>query len=163
MVQSKRHSLTRFLSIVPKKFADEFRRDDVLTFRNKPMQEYEPKSVDTMMMCVVTFFNRWLKIKFGIEKSDWPDSCENAPNPTPMARFAAGLSAYLWPVWEMDSGLGVQAKHGMKDGIVAGVSPMDGSDCLIRYRSVRSRKYQSSEFDPASQSRGTLGSECSTK
>ncbi|HYL62527.1 MAG TPA: hypothetical protein VE077_07890, partial [Candidatus Methylomirabilis sp.] len=46
-VQSKRRFLTTFLSIVAKKFADEFRRDDVLTFRNKLMQEYEPKSVDT--------------------------------------------------------------------------------------------------------------------
>ncbi|HEV2521401.1 MAG TPA: hypothetical protein VGT24_03390 [Candidatus Acidoferrales bacterium] len=80
-VESKRRFLTTFLSIVPKKFADEFRRDDVLTFRNKLMQEYEPKSVDTMMRCVVTFFNRWLKIKLGIEKSDWPDYCENAPEP----------------------------------------------------------------------------------
>lgn len=80
-VQSKRRFLMTFLSIVPKKFADEFRRDDVLTFRNKLMQEYEPKSVDTMMMCVVTFFNRWLKIKLGIEKSDWPDYSENDPEP----------------------------------------------------------------------------------
>jgi integrase len=80
-VQSKRRFLTTFLSIVPKKFADEFRRDDVLTFRNKLMQEYEPKSVDTMMMCVVTFFNRWLKIKLGIEKSDWLEYDNNDPEP----------------------------------------------------------------------------------
>jgi integrase len=45
------------------------------------MQEYEPKSVDTMMMCVVTFFNRWLKIRLGIEKSDWPEYSENDPEP----------------------------------------------------------------------------------
>jgi integrase len=80
-VQSKRRFLTTFLSIVPKKFADEFCRDDVLRFRNKLMQEYEPKSVDTMMMCVVTFFNRWLKIKLGIEKSDWLDYDNNDPEP----------------------------------------------------------------------------------
>jgi integrase/recombinase XerD len=80
-VQSKRRFLSTFLSIVPKKFADEFRRDDVLTFRNKLMQEYEPKSVDTMMMCVVTFFNRWLKIKLGVEKSDWPLHDVNDPEP----------------------------------------------------------------------------------
>lgn len=80
-VQSKQRFLTTFLSIVPKKFADEFRRDDVLTFRNKLMQKYEPKSVDTMMMCVVTFFNRWLKIKLGIEKSDWPEYSQNDPEP----------------------------------------------------------------------------------
>ena len=80
-VQSKRRFVSTFLSIVPKKFADEFHRDDVLTFRNKLMQEYEPKSVDTMMMCVVTFFNRWLKIKLGVEKSDWPSSDVNDPEP----------------------------------------------------------------------------------
>ncbi|MHB8485213.1 MAG: tyrosine-type recombinase/integrase [Candidatus Acidiferrales bacterium] len=80
-VQSKRRFLTTFLSIVPKKFADEFCRDDVLTFRNKLLQEYDPKSVDTMMMCVVTFFSRWLKIKLGVEKSDWPSYDVNDPEP----------------------------------------------------------------------------------
>ena len=58
-----------------KKFTDEFRRDDVLTFRNKLMQEYEPKSAETMMMCVVTFFSKHLKIKLGMGSgSDWPGS-----------------------------------------------------------------------------------------
>ena len=80
-IQSKRRFLTAFLDIVPKKFADEFHRDDVLTFRNKLMLEYEPKSVDTMMMCVVTFFNRWLKIKLGMEESDWLEYNENDPEP----------------------------------------------------------------------------------
>lgn len=80
-VQSRRRFLRKFLDIVPKKFTDEFRRDDVLTFRNKLMQRYEPKYVDTMMMCVVTFFNHWLKIKLGVEKSDWPAYDANAPEP----------------------------------------------------------------------------------
>src|SRR5271168_2221384 len=62
-VQSKRRFPAAFLSIVPKKFADEFCRDDVLTFRNKLMRKYTPKSVDTMMMCVVTFFKRWLNTR----------------------------------------------------------------------------------------------------
>ncbi len=80
-VQSKRRFLMTFLNLVPKKFADEFRRDDVLTFRNKLMRKYTPKSVDTMMMCVVTFFKRWLKVNLGIEASDWPHYSDNDPEP----------------------------------------------------------------------------------
>src|SRR5271168_2469356 len=80
-VQSKRRFLAAFLSIVPKKFADEFCRDDVLTFRNKLMRKYTPKSVDTMMMCVVTFFKRWLKVNLGMEASDWPHYSDNDPEP----------------------------------------------------------------------------------
>jgi integrase len=100
-VQSKRRFLAMFLDIVPKRFADEFRRDDVLTFRNELMQEYEPKSVETMMMCVVTFFNRWLKIKLGIEKSDWPEYYENDPEPyldeeiVAMERVSTGIPNLL--------------------------------------------------------------------
>ena len=80
-VQSKRRFLTTFLGIVPRKFANEFRRDDVLTFRNKLMRKYTPKSVDTMMMCVVTFFKRWLKVNLGMEASDWPHYSDNDPEP----------------------------------------------------------------------------------
>ena len=49
--------------------------------RNKPMRKYTPKSVDTMMMCVVTFFNRWLKVNLGMEASDWPHYSDNDPEP----------------------------------------------------------------------------------
>ena len=80
-IQSKRRFLTSFMEIVPKKFTDEFNRNDVLTFRNKLMSEYEPKSLETMMMCVVTFFNKHLKIKLGMEASDWPQYNENDPEP----------------------------------------------------------------------------------
>lgn len=80
-VESKRKFLALFLSVVSKKFLDEFTRDDVLKFRNKLMSEYEPKSVNTMMMCVVTFFNQWVKAKLGIKASDWPEYDENPPEP----------------------------------------------------------------------------------
>jgi hypothetical protein len=67
----------------------------------KLMQEYEPKSVDTMMMCVVTFFNRWLKIKLGMEESDWPEYNENDPEPylneeiVAMERVSTGVPKLL--------------------------------------------------------------------
>jgi hypothetical protein len=32
-------------------------------------------------MAVVTFFNRWLRVKLGMEKSDWPEYSENGPEP----------------------------------------------------------------------------------
>jgi integrase len=80
-VQSKRRFLMSFMEIAPKKFTDEFNRNDVLTFRNKLMSKYEPKSLETMMMCVVTFFNKHLKVKLGMEASDWPQYNENDPEP----------------------------------------------------------------------------------
>jgi hypothetical protein len=73
-VNDKRRFLTRFLEIVGKEYVDEIDRNSVLAYRNKLLEEgYAPKSVDTMMMCVVTFFNRWVKLKLGIEASDWPE------------------------------------------------------------------------------------------
>lgn len=81
-INDKRRFLTSFLEIAGKKtHVDEFSRSDVLRFRNKQMEEYEPKSVDTQMMAVVTFFNRHLKIKLGMEASDWPEYGENDPEP----------------------------------------------------------------------------------
>jgi integrase len=83
-VSDKRKFLTAFITIAAKKYVDEYDRDDVLRFRNRRMKDYEPKSVDTQMMCVVTFFNKWLRIKLGMEKSDWPEV--KIPDPEPFSR-----------------------------------------------------------------------------
>jgi integrase/recombinase XerD len=81
-ITDKGRFLTSFLEIAGKKtHVDEFSRSDVLKFRNKQMENYEPKYVDTQMMAVVTFFNRHLKIKLGMEASDWPEYSENDPEP----------------------------------------------------------------------------------
>jgi hypothetical protein len=61
-VGEKRRFLTSFLRVVPKKFVDEFSRDDVLTFRNELMVDYDPEYVGKQMMAVVTFFNQWLRL-----------------------------------------------------------------------------------------------------
>lgn len=42
---------------------------------------FEPKTIDTRMMAVVTFFNRWLKIKLGLDARDWPETHDNDPEP----------------------------------------------------------------------------------
>ncbi len=68
---------------------DEFDRDDVLAFRNKLMAEYEPKSVDTAMMTVVTFFKQWLQVKLEMHKSDWPEYATNPPEPYSDAEIVA--------------------------------------------------------------------------
>jgi integrase len=39
------------------------------------------KTIDTRMMAVVTFFNRWLKIKLGLDAKDWPETHDNDPEP----------------------------------------------------------------------------------
>jgi hypothetical protein len=33
------------------------------------------------MVAVVTFFNRWLKIKLRLEAKDWPETDDNDPEP----------------------------------------------------------------------------------
>jgi hypothetical protein len=42
---------------------------------------FEPKTIDTRMMAVVTFFNRGLKIKLGLDAKDWPETHDNDPEP----------------------------------------------------------------------------------
>jgi hypothetical protein len=80
-VGDKRRFLTSFLRIVPKKFVDEFSRNDVLTFRNELMVDYDPEYVGKQMMAVVTFFNQWLRLKLNIQKCDWPEHEQNPPEP----------------------------------------------------------------------------------
>lgn len=79
-VQSKRKFVGDFVGLIGKKFADEYRREDVLKYKNKLQDEgFQPKTIDTRMMAVVTFFNRWLKIKLGLDAKDWPETHVNDP------------------------------------------------------------------------------------
>jgi integrase len=81
-VQSKRKYLGDFVGLIRKNFADEYRREDVLKYKNKLQDKgFEPKTIDTRMMAVVTFFNRWLKIKLGLDAKDWPETHDNDPEP----------------------------------------------------------------------------------
>jgi hypothetical protein len=81
-VQSKRRYLGDFVGLIGKEFADEYRREDVLKYKNKLQDKgFEPKTIDTRMMAVVTFFNRWLKIKLGLNAKDWPETHDNDPEP----------------------------------------------------------------------------------
>jgi site-specific recombinase XerD len=81
-IQSKRKYLGDFVGLIGKEFADEYRREDVLKYKNKLQDEgFEPKTIDTRMMAVVTFFNRWLKIKLGLDAKDWPETHDNDPEP----------------------------------------------------------------------------------
>jgi hypothetical protein len=81
-VQSKRKYLGDFVGLIGKEFTDEYRREDVLKYKNKLQDKgFEPKTIDTRMMAVVTFFNRWLKIKLGLDAKDWPETHDNDPEP----------------------------------------------------------------------------------
>jgi integrase len=81
-VQSKRKYLGDFVRLIGKKFADEYRREDVLKYKNELQDKgFEPKTIDTRMMAVVTFFNRWLKIKLRLDAKDWPETHDNDPEP----------------------------------------------------------------------------------
>jgi len=62
-VQSKRKYLGDFVRLIGKRFADEYRREDVLKYKSKLQDDgFEPKTIDTRMMAVVTFFNRWMTL-----------------------------------------------------------------------------------------------------
>ena len=81
-VQSKRKYLGDFVGLIGKEFADEYRSEDVLRYKNKLQDEgFAPKTIDTRMMAIVTFFNRWLKIKLGPDAKDWPETHDNDPEP----------------------------------------------------------------------------------
>jgi hypothetical protein len=81
-VQSKRKYLGDFVGLLGKEFADEYRREDVLKYKNKLQDEgFAPKTIDTRMMAIVAFFNRWLKIKLGLDAKDWPETHDNDPEP----------------------------------------------------------------------------------
>jgi integrase len=81
-VQSKRKYLGDFVGLIGKEFTDEYCREDVLKYKNKLQDKgFEPKTIDTRMMAVVTFFNRWLKIKLGLDAKDWPETHDNDPEP----------------------------------------------------------------------------------
>ena len=55
-MQSKRKYLGDFVGLIGKEFADEYRREDVLKYKNKLQDKgFEPKTIDTQMMAVVTF------------------------------------------------------------------------------------------------------------
>jgi integrase/recombinase XerD len=57
-VQSKRKYLGDFVGLIEKEFTDEYRREDVRKYKNKLQDKgFEPKTIDTRMMAVVTFFN----------------------------------------------------------------------------------------------------------
>ena len=81
-VQSKRKYLGDFIGLIGKGFADEYRREDVLKYKNKLQDEgFAPKTIDTRMMALVTFFNRWLKIKLGLDAKNWPETHDSDPEP----------------------------------------------------------------------------------
>jgi hypothetical protein len=77
-VQSKRKYLVDFIGLIGKEFADEYRREDVLKYKNKLQDEgFAPKTIDTRMVAVVTLFNRWLRIKLHLDAKDWPETHDN--------------------------------------------------------------------------------------
>jgi integrase len=81
-VRMKRNFLTAFAALIGKEHTDEYRREDVLVFRNSLFaQQCEPKYVETQMMTVTTFFKRWLRLPLCMEGGDWPVYEANPPEP----------------------------------------------------------------------------------
>lgn len=92
-VQSKRKFLGDFVELIGKKFADQYCREDVLKYESKLQDKgFEPKTIETRMMAVVRFFNRWFRIKVGLEAKDWPERTTTTPSRTPTMRTQSSMT-----------------------------------------------------------------------
>ena len=81
-IVGKQHDLGVFMAVCPHVVnVNQFRREHILQFKHHlEGQAYAPKSVENMMMSVVTFFNE-RKIELELKKEDWPVYRDNDPEP----------------------------------------------------------------------------------
>jgi integrase len=89
-VRMNRNFLNAFADLVGNEYADEYKREDVLRFRNHLLKEgYKRKYIDTQMDFVLTFFRHWLKMPIQMEKGDRLDYAPNPPEPYADAEIVA--------------------------------------------------------------------------
>ena len=81
-IQGKQKDLDLFMAVCADAvYLDQFQRSHVLAYKHHlEHQDYAPKSVENMMMSVVTFFNK-RGVELGLEKADWPVYRDHDPEP----------------------------------------------------------------------------------
>jgi hypothetical protein len=147
-VQSKRKYLGDFVGLIGKKFGDEYRREDVLKYKNELQDHgFEPKTIDTRMMAVVTFFNRWLKIKLGLDAKDWPETHDNDPEPytdedaAKLEAASAGEINLLIRTFRQMGCRDMELAHlNDTDLLDSAIPPLTLSDIDMKHRTIRVRR-----------------------
>src|ERR1019366_4617657 len=67
---------------IGREYADEYKREDVIKFRNDLLDKgYERKYIDTQMDFVLTFFRHWIKLPIQMERGDRLKYAANPPEP----------------------------------------------------------------------------------
>ncbi len=83
-VRMNRNFLNAFANLIGKEYADEYKREDVIKFRNDLLDDgYARKYIDTQMDFVLTFFRHWLKMPIQMERGDRLEYVANPPEPYP--------------------------------------------------------------------------------
>jgi hypothetical protein len=81
-VRMNRNFLNAFANLIGKEYADEYKREDVIKFRNDLLDEgYTRKYIDTQMDFVLTLFRHWLKMPIQMERGDRLEYVANPPEP----------------------------------------------------------------------------------
>jgi integrase len=81
-VRMNRNFLNAFTNLIGKEYADEYKREDVIKFRNDLLDDgYARKYIDTQMDFVLTFFRHWLKMPIEMERGDRLKYATNPPEP----------------------------------------------------------------------------------
>lgn len=81
-VRMNRNFLNAFADLIETEYADEYKREDVIKFRNDLRDKgYKRKYIDTQMDCVLTFFKHWLKLPILMQRGDRLDYATNPPEP----------------------------------------------------------------------------------
>jgi len=81
-VRMNRNFLNAFADLIEKKYADEYKREDVIRFRNELSDKgYKGKYIDTQVDFVLTFFKHWLKLPILMERGDRLVYATNPPEP----------------------------------------------------------------------------------
>jgi integrase len=81
-VRMNRKFLNAFANLIGKEYADEYKREDVIKFRNDLLNDgYARKYIDTQMNFVLTFFRHWLKMPIEMERGDRLEYAANPPEP----------------------------------------------------------------------------------
>ena len=79
-VRMNRNFLNAFADLTKKQYADEYGRNDVLSFRNELLaKDYAPKYIDTQLDFILTFFKHHLNTPIVMDRGDRLKIATNLP------------------------------------------------------------------------------------
>ena len=121
-VRMNRNFLNAFADLIKKEYADEYKREDVIKFRNDLRDKrYKRKYIDTQMDFVLTFFKHWLKLPILMERGDRLDYATNPPEPYAAAEIVA-MERTAKGKWNLLVSLSTETEVGFNLGLELPVS-----------------------------------------